>query len=74
LTPVQLRNRLRQWRLDNGLSLTELADLTGLSPSMLNRVERGEREMAPLTRVHVARRLGVSVGELFDVPPIGEAD
>lgn len=60
-------NRLRTWRREKGLSLADVASLTGVTPSMLSRVERGERRLAPLTRVAVARRLGVSVAALFDV-------
>jgi transcriptional regulator with XRE-family HTH domain len=47
-----------------------MADLTGLSKSMLSRVERGERELAPMTKVRVARRLGVRVSDLFTVEEI----
>ncbi len=65
-----LRNRLRCWRIDTGLSLDELADLTGMSKSMLSRVERGERELAPLTKVRVARRLGVPVRDLFEIEEV----
>ena len=71
-TNVQhLRSRLRQWRVDAGLSLDEAADLTGMSKSMLSRVERGERELAPMSKVRVARRLGVRVSDLFEVEEIG---
>jgi transcriptional regulator with XRE-family HTH domain len=62
-----LRNRLRLWRATEGLTLDEVSGLTGLSVAMLSRVERGERDLAPLTKVKVARRLGVSVGDLFEV-------
>ncbi|MET8381604.1 helix-turn-helix transcriptional regulator [Streptosporangium canum] len=58
---------LRVWRLKNGLSLEDVADLSGLSPAMISRVERGQRQMAPLTKVKVARRLGVRVRDLFEV-------
>lgn len=68
----QLRNKLRLWRTDAGLSLDEMADLTGMSKAMLSRVERGERELAPLTKVKVARRLGVRIADLFEVEEIGE--
>lgn len=68
-----LTNRLRVWRVDQGLTLEEVADLTGLSVSMLSRVERGERQLAPLTRVHIARRLGVAVRDLFEVEELVEA-
>ena len=64
------RSRLRHWRFENGYSLLELADLSGLSVSMLSRVERGERHLAPHTKVTVARRLGVRVSDLFDVEEV----
>lgn len=67
-----LGNRLRIWRIDNGLTIDEVSDLTGLCKSMISRVERGERDLAPLTRVKVARRLGVAVSELFDVELLAE--
>lgn len=69
-----LNNRLRLWRVDKGLSLQELSDLTGVSVSGLSRLERGERQPRPLTRVRIARRLGVTVGELFEIDPIPEAE
>lgn len=58
-------NRLRQWRVDAGLSQDDVADLTGLSKSMVSLVERGMRELAPMTKVRVARGLGVRISELF---------
>jgi transcriptional regulator with XRE-family HTH domain len=69
-----LNNRLRLWRAENGLTLEELGDLVGLSTAMLSRVERGDRRLAPLTRVRVARRLGVRVRELFDVDDLDDAE
>jgi transcriptional regulator with XRE-family HTH domain len=63
----QQPNHLRRWRALNGLTLEELAGLVGLSPAMVSRAERGERQLKPLTRVRVARLLGVPVGELFPV-------
>ena len=62
--------RLREWRERQRLTLEDVADLTGVSIAMLSRVERGERQMAPMTRVALARRLGVPVRELFGVPPV----
>lgn len=58
---------LRSWRLSNGLSIDELSDLTGVSKSMLSRTERGQRDLAPLTKAKVARRLGVPIRDLFEV-------
>lgn len=67
-----LKNRLRLWRASAGLTLEEVSDLTGLSPGMLSLVERGQRQLAPMTRVRVARCLGVKVRDLFDVEPVDE--
>jgi transcriptional regulator with XRE-family HTH domain len=61
--------RLGRWRAQVGLTLEEVADLTGVSKAMLSRAERGERRLAPLTRVKIARRLGVPVRRLFDPDP-----
>jgi transcriptional regulator with XRE-family HTH domain len=70
--PAGPTNRLRAWRIDHELSLEEVAGLTGLSASMLSLVERGKRQLAPLTKVRVARRLGARVEDLFIVEPIDE--
>lgn len=59
--------KLRQWRQDRGLTLREVQDLTGVSQSMLSRVERGQRTLDPLRRVHLSRCLHVRVDVLFDV-------
>lgn len=61
-----LRNRLLAWRRERGLSLADVAGLTGYSQAMLSRAERGERVFSAMARVRVARRLGVSIAELFD--------
>jgi transcriptional regulator with XRE-family HTH domain len=60
---------LRTWRLRNKLTLQELADLTGLSISMLSRVERGKRTLSPKTKVLVARCVGARIRDLF---PVGQ--
>lgn len=65
-------NRLRQWRADNDVSLDEAADLTGMSKSMLSRVERGQRGLSAAAKVKIARRLDVPVRDLFEVEPIEE--
>jgi transcriptional regulator with XRE-family HTH domain len=62
----RLRSQLATWRQREGLTLAEVAGLVGLSVAMLSLVERGERQLAPLTKVKVARRLGVTVRELFE--------
>jgi transcriptional regulator with XRE-family HTH domain len=71
----QTGSRLRRWRLSNGLTLEEVAGLTGRSAPFLSRVERGERHLKPKERVRFARALGEPVGTLFDPefpPPDGQ--
>lgn len=67
-----LRNRLRIWRVDHGLTLEEVCDISGVSPPMWSRVERGERQFAPLTKVKIARRLGVPIHDLFEVEELDD--
>lgn len=62
---------LRAWREANGISLGELADVTGYSVPMLSRVERGQRHLSALARIRLARALGVRVRELF--PPVHDS-
>jgi transcriptional regulator with XRE-family HTH domain len=66
--------RLREWRLQEGLTLDEVAGLVGVSIAMLSRAERGQRQLAPLTKVQIARRLGLPVRELFELEPIAEPE
>lgn len=47
-----------------------MADLTGLSKAYISRLERAERSARPATRVEMARRLGATVSDLFEVEPI----
>jgi transcriptional regulator with XRE-family HTH domain len=63
-------NDLRRWRKQHDLTVEEVADLVGLSPAMVSRVGRGERSLAPLTKVRVARRLGVSVRLIFPIETV----
>lgn len=65
-------NRLRQWRVDAGLTLAEVADLVGLTVPHLSRMERGQKAVTPRQRVHIARCLGVTIGALFEVEPMEE--
>jgi len=74
LTHPDESTRLRLWRSNAGWSLQEVADVVGCSTSMLSRLERGQRNASPKLRVVMARRLGVAVGDLFDVEPLDDDD
>lgn len=62
-------SRLRLWKERRGLTLREVAGLTGLSPSTLSLVERGKRNLTPLAKVRVAPGLGAEVADLFEPEP-----
>jgi transcriptional regulator with XRE-family HTH domain len=64
-------SRLKEWRKGKGLSLAEVAALTGRSVAGVSRIERGERGLRPLQRVAFARALGVSIEEIFEREPPG---
>ena len=69
---------MRTWRLDAGFTLQDVSDLTGYSTAMLSRAERGQRKFMPATKALIARRLGVRIGDLFEVEEperdLGESD
>jgi transcriptional regulator with XRE-family HTH domain len=62
-------DRLRQVRLDRGLTLTQLAQLTGISIAHLSRIEKGERQPSIGSLLQLARAYGVSIGALVDDLP-----
>lgn len=64
---TEQRTMLRAWRLRQGWSLEEVADLTGLSVGQLSKIERGQHMPRPRMRIRIARALGARVGQIF--PP-----
>jgi transcriptional regulator with XRE-family HTH domain len=68
--------RLKRWRVDQGLTLEEVAGLVGMSTAMLSLAERRLRKLSPMAKVKLARRLAVPVHLLFepeDADPLEEA-
>jgi transcriptional regulator with XRE-family HTH domain len=55
---------LRRLRLEQGLSQEGLADLTGLHPTEISRLERAVREPRLGTMLRLAKGLGVGVDSL----------
>jgi DNA-binding Xre family transcriptional regulator len=58
-------NRIRQLRLERGLSLTDLANELGISESHLSRVEAGTRGLHLSRMEGLARALGVPLTEIL---------
>ena len=58
-------SRIRAAREARGMSMSELARASGLSPGAVSRIERGEREPGSGTLAAMARALGSGPGELL---------
>lgn len=62
---VALGAKIRAVRQAKGFSQEEFAAEAGLGRSYYGGIERGERNVAALNLIQIAKILGVEVGELF---------
>lgn len=69
----RLAARLRELRLERGLSLDALAEMAGVSRSMISLVERGESSPTAWVLDHLAGGLGVTMASLFAEGPAAGA-
>lgn len=58
-------NRLREIRRQRGLNQAKLADLAGMSPITVSRLETGERLLKEDTAIDLARALKCQPGDLM---------
>ena len=65
VSPVNVGERLRQLRLDLGMSVRTLATQTGFSPSLISPVEHSQVMPSLGSLERIALALGVSLGEFF---------
>src|SRR5947209_5559037 len=66
--------RIRELRQSRGLTLQELADVSGLSTSMLSLVERGRASPSIGSLVVIASALGVAMSDLLASEPESDED
>lgn len=64
--------RLKRLRQRRDITLSDLADETGISISTLSRLEAGHRRPTLEQLLPLARAFGVTLDELVDAPPTGD--
>lgn len=62
---TKLGSRIRELRKAQGFSQESFAAEVGLDRTYMGSVERGERNVAALNLIRIAKSLKVEVGELF---------
>ncbi|MBX3708722.1 MAG: helix-turn-helix transcriptional regulator [Gammaproteobacteria bacterium] len=62
---VKLGKRIRELRKEKGFSQENFAYEVGLDRTYMGSVERGERNIAAINLIRIAKCLKVDVGELF---------
>ena len=63
-------SQVRRRRSDRSLTLSQLADHSGISARFLADLEAGRANISIVNLAHVARALGTSPGELLEVPRV----
>ena len=66
----RIAGRVRELRATQGLSLDTLASKSGVSRSMISRIERGESSPTAVVLEKLAAGFGVPLASLFDPPAI----
>ncbi|QMU58753.1 MAG: helix-turn-helix domain-containing protein [Boseongicola sp.] len=62
----RIATRLKVMRTEKGLSLDALAQLSGVSRSMVSQIERGESSPTVATLWNITQALGIDIGGLLD--------
>lgn len=62
---VKFGKKIRELRKERGFSQEGFADEVGLDRTYMGGIERGERNIATLNIIRIAKALRVEVGELF---------
>lgn len=62
---AQIGRRIRELREQRGYTQERFAEEIGLDRAYYGGIERGERNVAALNLLTIARGLGVKVGDLF---------
>lgn len=71
---IALGRKIRALRTEHGWSQEGFADKCGLDRTYIGGIERGERNLAVLNLLRIARTLRVGVGALFEKVEAGETE
>ena len=63
---VEIGQRIRSYRLQNGFNQEELAEKCGLHPTYIGQVERGEKNATLESVCRIANGLDLSLSKLFE--------
>jgi transcriptional regulator with XRE-family HTH domain len=62
---IKIGKKIRELRKTEGFSQESFADEVGLDRTYMGGIERGERNIAAINIIRIAKALKVEVGELF---------
>ncbi|MFC4077533.1 helix-turn-helix domain-containing protein [Salinithrix halophila] len=65
---MEIGQRLKQHRLEKGYSLQELSDRSGVSRSMLSKIERGEKNPTINLLCEIVEALQITISQVIDEP------
>ncbi len=65
---IPFGQRLKELRLERGLSQEELAHLAGLDRTYVSQAEQGRRNTTLITMQKIAAALGITIVELVSEP------
>jgi transcriptional regulator with XRE-family HTH domain len=68
----QVGPRLKRLRMQRGVSLAALAEVTGISKSTLSRLETGQRRASLELLLPLAQTYGVPLDDLVGAPEVGD--
>src|ERR671917_2456075 len=71
--PPRIGGRLKAARQARRLTLTDVAEASGLTKGFLSKLERDQASASVAALVRVCAALGISPGSLFEAAPGGEA-
>ena len=69
---VEIGQRIRNYRIQNGLNQEELAEKCGLHPTYIGQVERGEKNATIESINKIVSGLDLSLSKLFENISSGE--